>query len=260
MAKISDYITNKNDDCFCNYNIVPSKIDYATAISSNILNYDMNQAQMQMLKEMMQQQIAQYMAVPPAILLPSGSYLPQTSTSKTGSVTIAYPITFNAYKEFHFLSDLPPEFQSLVERNQTIADMLVPKAGVTEDKFIADLKQARISPINEKDSYVEYSTGYGGKVYKLVPGTTYDPWLRKISTHKGTHYKIKSSTTTQIKVGSNSEEVISIWEYKSTIDSRPILIYLYVFYTRTYTNKRKKENHMDSINPYSPHVVTVYDL
>jgi hypothetical protein len=176
--------------------------------------------------------------------------------SKGGqTITIKWPIEFNAYTEIFQLEDLPPEIGDLCFGHSMITRDFFDLLLLDTPTFIAKLNSVRAV----ESCAAEYLSPSGRKV-TMALGNTYDPWFRDITSIGKSKYIEKSAKNYCIKSASDHSEVLYTWQYHSTIEKNPIVIVLYKIMKLQYVNTVKMRKHLDAIHPYKSYKSYDYDL
>ena len=164
---------------------------------------------------------------------------------ETVSVLDKYPITNKAYTKILY-------YNTHSNYNLNIYITLW-RDKWDEDKvevFLAKLSSARYHKENHADNLM----------LSLKDGDVYDPWYRNITELKSEKYAHGSHKVFDETFHASGTEQSVIWQYDTTIDKVPVKILLYQNFICNFLNKKKRENHYKSINPFSKKIGTNYDL
>ena len=172
--------------------------------------------------------------VPTKYLQPVAVYNQPHSPSKISHVVDEYPITNHSWWSYGI---------GLVLKDQLLLGTILSDATfgkymneirlMDADIFFARLDNARMIRDNTK----------------AIAGNTYDPWWRNISLHKHNHYKqIGPDKEISFHLGNNNQ--LAVWGFHSSINKRPINLFLYHFFDMDNSEVVVKRNHLDAIHPY----------
>ena len=171
---------------------------------------------------------------------------------ETASVLDKYPITNKAYTKIHYFDNTT---------NYNVNGYINSRRDIWyKDKvevFLAELSNARY----HKENYISKPVAAMDLPSYLKDGDVYDPWYRNITEFKGEKYthgeqhKLNESFLNAI-----GTQQCLIYQLNTTIDKVPVKILLYQNILCGFLNKKKIENHYNSIYPFSKKIGTNYNL
>lgn len=167
-------------------------------------------------------------------LQPMGVYNQPHPPSKISHVVDEYPITNHSWWEYGIGLTLKDQLlHDIIKSDATVSRYLNEIKLMDADIFFARLDNARLIRDNTK----------------ATAGNTYDPWWRNISYHRHNHYKaISLDKELSFHLGDNKH--IAIWGFHSSINKRPINLFLYHFFDIDNMDIQAKRDYLDSIHPY----------
>lgn len=168
-------------------------------------------------------------------LQPMGVYNQPHSPSKISHVVDEYPITNHSWWSYGI---------GLTVRDQLLHDTIISDA--TVNRY---LNEVRLLDVDIFFARLENSRMTRDRKKALV-GNTYDPWWRNISSHKHNHYtQIGLDKEVSFHLGNNKHLVV--WGFHSSINKRPINLFLYHFFDMDNSDIVEKRAYLDLMHPYT---------
>jgi hypothetical protein len=167
-------------------------------------------------------------------LQPMGVYNQPHSPSKISHIVDEYPITNHSWWSYGIGFTMKDQLlHDTITTDSTVGRYMNEIRLMDADIFFARLDNTRMVRDNTK----------------VTAGFTYDPWWRNISYHRHNHYKgISLDKELSFHLGDNKH--LAIWGFHSSIDKRPINLFLYHFFDIDDSDIMEKRAYLDSIHPY----------
>ncbi len=171
---------------------------------------------------------------PTKYLQPMAVYNQPHSPSKISYVVDEYPITNHSWWSYGISFMMKDQLlHDTINSDTTVGRYMKEISLMEADIFFARLDNARLVRDNTK----------------AIAGNTYDPWWRNISYHKNNHYKATTiDTVISFHLGDNKH--LAIWGFYSSINKRPINLFLYHFFDIDNSEILEKRYYLDAVHPY----------
>lgn len=253
----TDYIRNSYlTDISTMYNTPNYTISGGSGIDTTTINSALKDYLKIYMDDYMNQQMKNILNPPP---IPMHTSSNTTAPAQTALLT-KYPITNNAYTLVTNYSHFPDEIIELHDNHAPINRFIGTIPFSNQFVFIARLENTRF----KKEDISEKMNKLG-----IHEGNTCDPWFRNISSCRE-KFIIRSLEPEdrewvgyrefQTKVLSNSEEILSFWTLRTSIEKKPIYLILYTIMKLGYIPKIKRQSHIDLISPYNCNIAPNYDF
>ena len=156
------------------------------------------------------------------------------SPSKISYIMDEYPITNHSWWSYGIGFTVKDQLlHDTIISNSTVSRYMNEIELMDADIFFARLENARMVRDN----------------IRVTAGFTYDPWWRNISYHRYNHYKqIGPDKELSFHIGDNKH--IAIWGFNSSINKKPINLFLYHFFDIDNSDTPEKRAYLDSTHPY----------
>jgi hypothetical protein len=169
---------------------------------------------------------------PPATkyLYPVAPYSP----SKISHIVDEYPITNHSWWSYGIGFTMKDQLLHDTIATDSIVGRYMNEIRMLDaDIFFARLNNARLVRDNTK----------------AIAGNTYDPWWRNISFHNHNHYK-QIGPDKEVSFHLGDKKHLAVWGFYSSINKRPINLFLYHFFDIDNDLPITKRDYLDSIHPH----------